>query len=434
MQTRRTFLGRLAGLAATVGLAPRELTARSSAPYIEHSEQNFDIAVIGAGMFGSAAARYLSAVAEGIALIGPQEPRDGESHSGVFASHYDETRLTRVVDPDLIWATLAKRSVARYRELERASGIEFYSESGYMMVTPGGGAREWFDFPAMRAVARDLNVELNELDDVALKNRFPTLRFTPGSVGLLQQRDAGIINPRRLVAAQQKVARAQGTTLIREVVVGLRPTGTGVEIQTRSGDTLNANRVLLATGAYANANNLLPRELDMQIRAAMVMLAEVPQETDFDWPSILYVKTDGAEPFWGLLMPPVTYPDGRRYVKTMDDYYGPRSLSSSAELGSWYQSHGHQNHYSVLQRALEEIAPTLQISGTRFVPCLIADSATHYPYIDMISERIGVVAGGNGKGAKSSDEIGRLGAEMIRTGDWPPSLPEALFSARIMKR
>ena len=385
-------------------------------------------------MFGSAAARYLSAEGEGIALIGPAEPRDGESHSGVFASHYDETRLTRVVDPDLIWATLAKRSVARYRELERSSGIEFYSESGYMMVTPGGGAREWFDFPAMRTVARDLDVELSELDDVALRDRFPTLRFTPGSVGLLQQRDAGIINPRRLVAAQQAVASAQGAALIPEVVVGLRPTGTGVEIQTRSGSMLNANRVLLATGAYANANSLLPRRLDMEIRAAMVMLAEVPRETDFDWPSMLYVKTDGAAPFWGLLMPPVTYPDGRRYVKTMDDYYGPRSLGASTDLSRWYESNGHQNHHSVLQRALGEIAPTLPVSGTRFVPCLIADTATHYPYIDMVSERIGVVVGGNGKGAKSSDEIGRLGAEMIRTEEWSTSLPRGLFTAKIIKR
>ena len=57
-------------------------------------------------------------------------------------------------------------------------------------------------------------------------------------------------------------------------------------------------------------------------------------------------------------------------------------------------------------------------------------SRAHYPYIDMASERIGIVVGGNGKGAKSSDEIGRLGAEMVRTGAWPSSLPESLFAAR----
>ena len=57
-------------------------------------------------------------------------------------------------------------------------------------------------------------------------------------------------------------------------------------------------------------------------------------------------------------------------------------------------------------------------------------ATTHYPYIDMASERIGMVVGGNGKGAKSSDEIGRLGAQMIRTGEWSSSLPESLFAAQ----
>ena len=184
-------------------------------------------------MFGSAAARHLSAAIDGVALVGPSEPRNRKSHSGVYASHYDATRLTRVVDPDLVWGTLAKRSVSRYRELEAASDVRFYTESGYMMVTPGAGDRAWFDFPAMRTVARDLAVELEELDEAALKRRFPTLRFTAGSVGLLQQRDAGRLNPRALVAAQQAVALAQGTTMFDDEVIGLEPSGAQVAIATR---------------------------------------------------------------------------------------------------------------------------------------------------------------------------------------------------------
>ena len=38
----------------------------------------FDVIVVGAGMFGSACAKYLSLLGDGlnVALIGPQEPRD----------------------------------------------------------------------------------------------------------------------------------------------------------------------------------------------------------------------------------------------------------------------------------------------------------------------------------------------------------------------
>jgi len=48
----------------------------------------------------------------------------------------------------------------------------------------------------------------------------------------------------------------------------------------------------------------------------------------------------------------------------------------------------------------------------------------------MLDDRIGIVVGGNGKGAKSSDEIGRLAAGMIRTQSWPSSLPQAIFAAK----
>ena len=426
---RRTFLIR--GMSATaLAFAPLARARAGRAAVRSTQSRSFDIAVIGAGMFGSAAARHLSADAEGIALIGPDEPASRRTHQGVFASHYDASRLVRIADPDLIWATLAKRSIGRFRAIERASGISFYREIGYMMVTPGGLGTDWFDFPAMRAVADDLDVTLDELTDADLEERFPALRFTPGSGALLQSRDAGMIDPRKLVQAQQIMARAQGTTIIREEVVDIRRVGDQIEIRARSGETFRANRVLVATGASTNACGLLGRPLDITVRAAMTMLAEVSPETRLAIPSILYSKTDGAEPFWGLLMPPVTYPDSRRYVKTMDDHYGSGALESYDDLGEWNRGVGHRDHAHVLQRALGEVAPSLDIRNTRFTPCLIADTATSYPYVDLVTDRLGVVMGGNGKAAKSSDEIGRLGAALIHTGTWPTSLPRALFAAK----
>ncbi len=46
--------------------------------------------------------------------------------------------------------------------------------------------------------------------------------------------------------------------------------------------------------------------------------------------------------------------------------------------------------------------------------CVYTMTASGYPYIGMVSERVGVAVGGNGKGAKSSDEIGRLGAAVLQ--------------------
>jgi sarcosine oxidase len=365
-----------------------------------------------------------------VALIGPKEPQQKSTHQGVFASHYDTSRLTRVIDPNLVWGTLAKRSIARYRDIERQSSIEFFHNIGYMMVTPGGLGADWFDLPAMREVATDLNVEIEDLDDDLLKQRFPFLNFTPGSSAVLQEKDAGYFNPRLLVEAQQTIAIAQGTTLLREEVVQIQATGEQVKITTGSGGTVRANRVLVATGAYANATKLLANKLNTTIRAAMIMVSEVAPQQQVAYPSTLYAKTDGEEDFWGLLMPPITYPEGRSYIKTMDGYYGSAPLEGYKALGAWSRSNGHEDHHVVLQRALREVFPSLDILSTQFKPCLITDTASHYPYIDMLDDRIGIAVGGNGKGAKSSDEIGRLAAGMIRTQSWPSSLPQAVFTAQ----
>ena len=82
----------------------------------------YEYLVIGKGLLGAAAARHLSAASQRVALIGPDEPPDRASHQGIFGSHYDEGRITRILDPHRIWALLAQRSIARYREIEARSG------------------------------------------------------------------------------------------------------------------------------------------------------------------------------------------------------------------------------------------------------------------------------------------------------------------------
>jgi sarcosine oxidase len=75
--------------------------------------ERFKTIVVGRGMMGAAAARYLALAGDEVAVIGPDEPRDWPRHDGVFASHYDEARITRTIDSDPVWALMANRSIAR---------------------------------------------------------------------------------------------------------------------------------------------------------------------------------------------------------------------------------------------------------------------------------------------------------------------------------
>ena len=76
--------------------------------------KRFEFAVIGAGLIGSAAAKYIATNNNNVILIGPKEPETKINHNGIFGSHYDEGRITRIADIDTTWAYLAKKSIKKY--------------------------------------------------------------------------------------------------------------------------------------------------------------------------------------------------------------------------------------------------------------------------------------------------------------------------------
>ena len=97
----------------------------------------YDIAIIGKGLMGSAALRHLTlAFPElNVCVIGPDEPQERKSHQGVFASHYDQGRITRILDPSQIWGQLARESIQRYAEIEAMSGLRFHHRAGCLRAT-----------------------------------------------------------------------------------------------------------------------------------------------------------------------------------------------------------------------------------------------------------------------------------------------------------
>ena len=52
----------------------------------------------------------------------------------IFGAHYDEGRITRACSSNLIWSKLAMKSINRYRDLEKQSGIYFVSAIGNIEV------------------------------------------------------------------------------------------------------------------------------------------------------------------------------------------------------------------------------------------------------------------------------------------------------------
>lgn len=377
----------------------------------------FKYIVIGRGMMGAAAARYLAAGSDGVALIGPDEPADVAGHRGVFGSHYDEARITRTIDPNPVWALLANRSIARYGDIERESGIRFYHEAGCLMVGPQQGGTDPYVSNILAAAGR-LSVTTDLLDAGQLADRFTYFDFGQGCEGVFQARDAGYVNPRRLVEAQSVLAKKAGVSLVPETVVSVREEGDGVIVETDAGGRYVADKVLVAAGGFSIAEGLLPRQVDLKVFARTVAFFEIPEHELNRYsgmPSLIHQPDDPTDHIY--LLPPVPYPDGKTYLKIGGDP-DDLLLTNEPDIRAWFRSGGRESTRKHLKRIIDRLIPSLAETEPTMSACVTSFTPTGYPAIGFApgSSRIATVTGGCGAAAKSSDEIGRLGAEMLLAG------------------
>lgn len=378
--------------------------------------RRFEFIVVGKGMMGAAAARHLASEGASVALIGPDEPADRMRHDGVFASHYDEGRITRTIDPDADWALLARRSIARYRAIEAESGIPFYTEAGCLISGPTPrGEGGYLD--AVVAARDRLQVDAPLLDPAEIAARFPWFAVPATSAGVFEARGAGYVNPRALVAAETACTEKAGGTVIRSEVVSVRTTDIGAVVTLRTGEAISAGRVLVAAGGFSIGEGLLPRAVDLTVKARTVVFAEIA-EPDLaalaDMPSWIDESWLAHEHFY--LLPPIRYPDGKCYIKIGGD---PTDivLPDAAAVRAWFRTDGSADAIAHLRRVLARAIPDLAAVSFSSAPCVTAFTTHGYPYAGFVEgERIAVLAGGCGAAAKSCDEIGRIGADLLVRG------------------
>lgn len=377
------------------------------------------LAVVGRGLMGSAAARHLAKAGHDTVLIGPSEPADKAAHRGVFGSHYDEGRITRRGATHAFWSDVAAASIDRYAEIEAESGIAFYSPVGALIA---GDADSAF-FRSAKAVRDARLPDIAHLDRAGLAARFPYFAFGPGFEGFHEPDRAGHVSPRRLVAAQTEAARRHGAGIVDAAVTHIGETAAGIRLATTAGE-IRADRVLVATGGMTD--HVLPRPLGLKVLARTVVFfgideAEARRLTGM--PSLVFRWDDRSEPY---LLPPIRYPDGRILVKLGGDPVDV-PLTSPAEIGDWFRSGGNPDVRDYLVDMMRALIPSLAVRAISMEPCMTTYTASGLPIADRLTNRIAVVTAGNGAAAKSSDEIGRLGAQALL--GYPP--PELTITKRL---
>ena len=375
----------------------------------------YDCIVIGRGLMGSAAARHLAIQGSNVALIGPSEPRDRKTHSGVFGSHYDSGRIVRILDPSPLSCQTSQASIERFKPLEKDTGIDFYNEVGFLAASNNDDYLSQVD-----SQANTYYPDAERLPNEALKERFPFFNFPKDIKGIFQASHAGWIDPRKQIAAQNKALELSGGIIIDELALSIQSTPTKITVKTKSG-AISAKKCIIATGAFANIGNTIPEKLDYGVVPHTTVRAEISTD-QLDqlkgMPCMSYRLGDEANKFLYFL-PAIEYPDGKHYVK-MGHALGDEMKNDARLIEDWFKSDGDKEKIPWLEAALRELLVDIKLGQLHAEPCITTTSPTGAIYIDKFEdERMFAVHSGGGYCAKSADELGFIMAEFALKDKFP---------------
>ncbi len=359
------------------------------------------IGVIGAGLWGAAATRHLAKAGCDVTLIGPEEPVAKDTHQGVFGSHYDEGRITRKNALDPYWSGVSIASIDRYAEIEAESGIPFFTETGAVMA----GRPDWMARVDQGRVKHD--IACDRLDHADLKARFPFFDFPPEFFGYHEPTRAGHVSPRQMVRAQIRAGRAFGAKRLGDIVDGLDEVPGQIRVRTQT-CVHSFDHVLVAAGY--NTDHVLGREKTLEVYARTVAFFEIDETEQARlarMPTLVWDTVD--DPY---LLPPIRYPDGKNYIKLGGDPEDV-SLDGPDAIHDWFRSGGNADVRDHLHAEILKLIPDFQAQSVSMAACVTSWTKDRLPELGPVSEKVTVATGGNGAGAKCSDEIGRMAARLV---------------------
>jgi sarcosine oxidase len=211
---------------------------------------SFDIAIVGAGVMGAAAACEVARRGARVALIDQARPPNPR------AASTDHSKVFRFAYPDTLYAGLAAEALAGWRALEAETGARLLTPTGLLLMGKAESRIEGETAAALRA----LGLEAEMMTAAETAARFP--QFNPAAFAHAVLDPSGAItHAERAVRAMVALAGRRGAALIDSVrVTGFAPAaGSKVRIITE-GETLECSRVLVAAGPWTR--RLLPSLAD----------------------------------------------------------------------------------------------------------------------------------------------------------------------------
>ena len=202
---------------------------------------NYDVAVVGAGVFGSWTAYRLRLEGASVLLIDAYGPGNSRASSG------GESRIIRLgYGPDELYSRSAQRSMLFWQQLFEKTGSSLFVKTGMLWL-----AREHDPYcEATLATLQRINANFERLDHEELVRRFPQLEPGPVAWAIIEP-DSGVLLSRRAVQAVATEAQASGVEYLEEAVTTPPTSGNKLRsIQTASGKQIVADHFVFACGPW----------------------------------------------------------------------------------------------------------------------------------------------------------------------------------------
>jgi sarcosine oxidase len=263
MSTMSTTRRTITKLIAAATLTPFSSLAKAA---VNPPRKRFDVAVVGAGVFGAWTAQALHSAGLRVTLLDAFGPGNSRSSSG------GESRITRSAYGDReIYARWAADSLQAWKGLAQRTGLALFENTGVLTFVPGGDP--FADESSV--VLKHLGIRYEILSATETMRRFPAFRMNPTETAIYEP-DAGALMARRALRALVDEMVAGGVEY--RIAAVRTPSGSGklAEVQTLSGETIAADRFVFACGPWLP--KVFPALLGMRIRAqrAEVFFLGVP--------------------------------------------------------------------------------------------------------------------------------------------------------------
>jgi sarcosine oxidase len=243
--------------------------------------ERVEVAVVGSGVTGSAAARALGARGVPAVLLEQFDlgHRRGSSHGA--------TRIFRLAYPDAEYVRMAVRARGAWRRLQDDAGEELLITTGGLDAGPGADACA----SALAACGVD-HVWLRAGE---IRARFGGIAARPGE-RMLFQPDGGVCLAGRAVAAMQRLARRDGVQVrARTPVLGIDASGDRAVLRTAAGE-ISARVAIVAAGPWSHP--LLAGALARvpQLRVTVQQVRYFAPRDGARWPTL--IEWPAAGPNW----------------------------------------------------------------------------------------------------------------------------------------